>query len=39
MGDRDGTRLPLAGGIPGGDKEWENWKEAIDDLEAVEMSV
>ena len=39
MGDRDGTRLPLAGGIPGGDKEWENWKEAIDDLDAVEKSI
>jgi len=39
MGDRDGTRLPLTGGIPGGDKEWENWKEAIGDLEAVEKSI
>jgi 2-keto-3-deoxy-L-rhamnonate aldolase len=39
MGDRDGTRLPLAGGIPGGDKEWENWKQAIGDLEAVEKSL
>ncbi len=36
MGDRDGTRLPLTGGIPGGDEEWENWKEAFGDLEAVE---
>ena len=39
MGDRDGTRLPLTGGIPGGDKEWDNWKEAVDDLAAVEKSV
>lgn len=39
MGDIDGTRLPLVGGIPGGDKEWENWKEAISDLEAVEKSL
>jgi 2-keto-3-deoxy-L-rhamnonate aldolase len=39
MGDRDGTRLPLTGGIPGGDKEWDNWKEAMDDLEAVEKSI
>lgn len=39
MGDREGTRLPLTGGIPGGDKEWDNWKEAMDDLEAVEKSV
>lgn len=39
LGDRDGTRLPLFGGIPGGDIEWENWKEAIGDLEAVEKSL
>jgi 2-keto-3-deoxy-L-rhamnonate aldolase len=36
FGDRDGTRLPLCGGIPGGDEEWENWKGIIGDLEAVE---
>jgi 2-keto-3-deoxy-L-rhamnonate aldolase len=39
LGDKDGTRLPLVGGIPGGDKEWENWKEAIGDLEAVEKTL
>ena len=39
MGDRDGTRLPLFGGIPGGDEEWATWKEAIDDLDAVEKSL
>ncbi|KAK0100922.1 hypothetical protein ONS95_007364 [Cadophora gregata] len=39
MGDRDGTRLPLAGGIRGGDKEWESWKEVIGDLHAVEKSL
>ena len=39
LGDRDGTRLPLCGGIPGGDKEWENWKEIIGELEAVEKSL
>lgn len=39
LGDRDGTRLPLFGGIPGGDKEWENWKEVIGELEAVENSL
>ena len=39
FGDRDGTRLPLYGGIPGGDREWENWKEAIGDLEEVEKSL
>jgi 2-keto-3-deoxy-L-rhamnonate aldolase len=26
FGDRDGTRLPLHGGIPGGDAEWSNWE-------------
>ncbi|KAL3422470.1 dihydrodipicolinate synthetase family protein [Phlyctema vagabunda] len=39
FGDRDGTRLPLHGGIPGGDKEWENWKEAVGELEEVETSL
>jgi 2-keto-3-deoxy-L-rhamnonate aldolase len=39
FGDLDGTRLPLAGGIPGGDAEWANWKEAIDALDAVEKSL
>jgi len=39
MGDKDGTRLPLTGGLPGGDQEWESWKEIIGDLEAVEKSL
>lgn len=39
LGERDGTRLPLVGGIPGGDAEWENWKEAVGELEAVEKSL
>ena len=39
LGERDGTRLPLVGGIPGGDKEWENWKEAVGELEKVEKSL
>jgi len=39
MGDVDGTRLPLFGGLPGGDKEWENWKGVIGDLEAVERTL
>lgn len=39
LGDIDGTRLPLCGGIPGGDKEWENWKVIIGDLDAVEKSL
>lgn len=39
MGDIDGTRLPLCGGLPGGTKEWENWSGVIGDLEAVEKSL
>ncbi|RDW62735.1 dihydrodipicolinate synthetase-like protein [Coleophoma crateriformis] len=39
LGERDGTRLPLFGGIPGGDAEWENWKGAVGELEAVEKSL
>lgn len=39
FGDADGVRLPLLGGIPGGDREWENWKEAMDDLAAVEKGL
>jgi len=39
LGDRDGTRLPLIGGLPGGDREWENWSGAIGDLDAVEKSL
>ncbi len=36
FGDRDGTRLPLCGGIPGGDSEWENWEEIFADLGSLE---
>ncbi|KAI1344727.1 dihydrodipicolinate synthase [Xylariaceae sp. FL0016] len=36
MGDRDGTRLPLCGGIPGGDAEWANWKECVEMMEKEE---
>ncbi|KAI1394310.1 aldolase [Hypoxylon trugodes] len=39
LGDRDGTRLPLLGGIPGGDSEWEKWKEYVDAMEEVEKSL
>jgi 2-keto-3-deoxy-L-rhamnonate aldolase len=39
LGDRDGTRLPLSGGLPGGDLEWENWKDAVGELEGVEKSL
>ncbi len=38
LGDRDGTRLPLHGGLPGGDAEWAKWKEIIDAMEAEENS-
>ncbi|KAI1362315.1 dihydrodipicolinate synthase [Xylaria arbuscula] len=27
FGDKEGTRLPLHGGIPGGDDEWRNWRD------------
>ncbi|KAI1170452.1 dihydrodipicolinate synthase [Nemania sp. FL0916] len=39
FGDRDGTRLPLHGGIPGGDAEWANWKDLADSLQKVEDQV
>lgn len=39
MGDLDGTRLPLEGGIPGGDKEWANWEGVVGDLAAVEKGL
>lgn len=39
IGDIDGTRLPLCGGIPGGDAEWSNWKEVMDELEQTEASL
>ena len=36
FGDRDGTRLPLHGGIPGGDAEWANWKDIADSVQEEE---
>lgn len=39
FGEVDGTRLPLFGGIPGGDAEWANWKGVIDAMEEVEKSL
>lgn len=39
IGDRDGTRLPLSGGIPGGETEWKKWEEVMGELEAVEKSL
>ncbi|KAI0012622.1 aldolase [Xylariaceae sp. FL0662B] len=39
LGDRDGTRLPLYGGIPGDDAEWAKWKVDIDQMEEEENSL
>lgn len=39
FGDPDGTRLPLVGGLPGGDAAWAKWKECIDAMEEEENSV
>ena len=39
FGDVDGTRLPLHGGIPGGEAEWARWKAPLDALEEVERSL
>ena len=39
FGDADGTRLPLVGGIPGGDAEWAKWKEVIEAVDEVEKSL
>jgi len=38
LGDYDGGRLPLQGGFPDGDKEWEKWQGAIEALEATETT-
>ena len=37
MGDEDGTRLPLRGGLP--DEEWAKWSQIMDDLEALEKEL
>lgn len=37
IGDRDGTRLPLLGGIPGGDEEWARWLGVLDKVEELEV--
>lgn len=39
FGDKDGTRLPLTGGLPGGDAEWANWKGVLDDMEELEKAL
>lgn len=38
FGDRDGTRLPLCGGIPGGDGEWAKWAPIVAAMEEEENS-
>ncbi|OTB00838.1 hypothetical protein M426DRAFT_323949 [Hypoxylon sp. CI-4A] len=39
FGDIDGTRLPLFGGIPGGDEEWAKWTDIVNALEEEEKSL
>ncbi|KAJ9156507.1 Dihydrodipicolinate synthetase-like protein [Pleurostoma richardsiae] len=39
LGDTDGTRLPLTGGIPGGEAEWAKWKDTVEMVEEVEKSL
>lgn len=34
-----GMRLPLAGGLPGGDEEWARWKDVLSDMEALEAAL
>lgn len=36
FGDRDGVRLPLYGGIPGGDAEWAKWQGLVDSMQEEE---
>lgn len=38
FGDKEGARLPLQGGLQGGEMEWENWKGVFDGLEELELS-
>ena len=37
MGDEDGTRLPLKGGLP--EDEWAKWTDIMDDLGALEKEL
>ncbi|KAJ6440246.1 homoserine kinase [Purpureocillium lavendulum] len=37
IGDRDGTRLPMHGGIPGGDEEWVRWLGVLNAVEEFEV--
>ncbi|XWX01391.1 hypothetical protein V2A60_009418 [Cordyceps javanica] len=38
-GGGGGLRLPLAGGLPGGDAEWARWKGVLDDMEELETAL
>lgn len=38
FGDRDGTRLPLTGGIPG-ENEWDNWNTIFNNLGSIESKL
>ncbi|KAF5008870.1 hypothetical protein FDECE_4894 [Fusarium decemcellulare] len=39
FGQIGGTRLPLLGGIVGGDAEWSNWETIFADVEEIEKSL
>lgn len=39
LGDADGTRLPLTGGLPGGDEEWKTWQSVLGDVEELEAAL
>ena len=39
FGEVEGTRLPLMGGLPGGDFEWARWTDVIGAVEQIEMKL
>ena len=39
FGDKEGARLPLAGGLQGGDSEWATFKEVLEGLKKYEESL
>lgn len=39
FGDKDGGRLPLQGGFPDGDTEWQKWNGPIEALQTLESSL
>jgi 2-keto-3-deoxy-L-rhamnonate aldolase len=39
FGDVDGGRLPLQGGFPDGDREWEKWRVSIEPLRKLENTL